>query len=153
MQRFFIHNISRISWGFSQLRGPAHSFPPFILFWWAIFPFLDGLRVSCVTKNWTIEQQTASNFFTQWKSPLPHERDIVSSFQQHCLINSLIGNCQCMYFSIVHALMISNFCFPCGFGGSYVKKIFSERLSTMTTMKTSSCSLCLLFHNTVMALC
>jgi hypothetical protein len=68
-------------------------------------------------------------------------------------INSLIGNHQCMYNLIVRALTISNFGFSCSFGHSYKKTQLLESLLTMTTMKTSSCLLCLPFHNTAMVLC
>jgi hypothetical protein len=48
--------------------GPAHLFPPFIYFFGGKhFPLLDGLTASHLTKNWTGEQQTASNFSTPWK--------------------------------------------------------------------------------------
>jgi hypothetical protein len=53
------------------LGGPAHSFPPFLLFWQEIISFLDSLIVSCVSKNWMDEQQAASNFSTPWKLPPP----------------------------------------------------------------------------------
>jgi hypothetical protein len=133
--------------------GLAHLFPPFFLFWQEIFTFLDGLTVSCVTINRTDKQQTASNFSTPWKSPPPHDCKIAFSFQRRLLINSLIGNSQCTYFSIVRALTISNLCFSCSCGRPYKKTLFSERSSTMRTMKTSSCSLHLPFHNTAMAQC
>jgi hypothetical protein len=83
----------------------------------------------------------------------PHDCNILIYFQQRWLINSLMGNPQCMHYLIVHALMISNFCFSYSFGRSYEKTLFSERSSMMTTMKTSSCLFCLPFHNSAMALC
>jgi hypothetical protein len=133
--------------------GPSHSLPQFFWFRQDFFSFLDSLTVFCVTKNQTDKQKTASNFSTPWKSPPPHDHKDVFSFQQPCLINSLIGNCQCMYFSIVRALTILIFCFSCSCGRSYKKTLFLERLLTMTTMKTSSYSLCPPFHNTAMVLC
>jgi hypothetical protein len=49
---------------------------------------------------------------------------VVFPFQQRCMINSLIGKCQCTYCSIVRALRISNFGFSCSCGCSYEKNIF-----------------------------
>ncbi len=103
--------------------GPAHSFPPFFLFQRETFSFLDGLTISCITINWTDEQQTASVFSKQWKLTPPHDCKIAFSFQRRWLINSLIGNHQCMYISIVHALTISSFCFSCSCGRSYKKGV------------------------------
>jgi hypothetical protein len=92
-------------------------------------------------------------FFDTMKIAPPHDREISFSFQRHWLLNSLISNCQCTYFSIVRALTISIFCFSCSCGRSYKKTLFSERSLTMRTMKTSSRLLCMPFHNAVMVLC
>jgi hypothetical protein len=51
------------------IRGFGPFVPSFFLFRREICSFLDGLTVSCITKNRTGEQQTASNFLTPWKSP------------------------------------------------------------------------------------
>ncbi len=57
----------------------------------------------------------------------PHDRKIAFSFHQRWLLNSWISNRQCMYFSIVRALMISNFCFSCSCGHSCKKNtVFRE---------------------------
>jgi hypothetical protein len=133
--------------------GTAHLFPPFFCFGGKHFPFLDGLTVSHLTKNWTGKQQTASDFSTPWTLPPPHDCKIPFSFQWRWCINSLIGNCQCTYYLIVRALTISIFCFSCSLGHSHKKTLFLERLSTVTKMKASSCLLCLPFHNTAMVLC
>jgi hypothetical protein len=113
----------------------AHSFPPFFLFRQEAVDVLAGTSSFCTSKNWTDEKQTASNFLTPWKLPPPHDHEIAFSFQRCCLNNTLIGNHQCTYYSIVCALTISKFCFSCSFGRSYKKTLFSERLSTMRTMK------------------
>jgi hypothetical protein len=69
----------------SVLGGPAHLFPPFFFgFGGKHFPFPDGLTASHLTKNWTDEQQTASNFLTPWKLPPP----MIAKF---CSISSSAG--------------------------------------------------------------
>jgi hypothetical protein len=49
------------------LGGLDHLLPSFFCFSWKHFPFI----ASHLTKNWTDEQQTASNFLTPWKLPPP----------------------------------------------------------------------------------
>ncbi len=139
---------SDITW--QLVGGPAHSFLSFFLFWWEAD---DNFLFWPDARNWTDQHQTAAKFLTPWKSPPPHDCEIAFSFQRPWLLNLLISDRQCTYFSIVCALTISNFCFCCSCYHSYKKILFSERLSTMRTMKTSSCSLCMPFHNTAMALC
>jgi hypothetical protein len=138
-----------------KIGGLAHSFPPFFVLAGNIF--CTGQPNSILHNQKEDRQATNSfQFLTPWKSPPtppPHDCKNQISFHWQWWINSLIGNCQCMYYLIVRALTISNFGFSCSFGCSYRKTLFSERLSTMTTMITSSCLLCLLFHNTVMVPC
>jgi hypothetical protein len=61
-------------------RGPV---PLLILFRQETFSVPGGLAESCLTKNRTDEQQTASNFLTPWNSPPPHDCEIPFSFQRH----------------------------------------------------------------------
>ncbi len=120
------------------------------------------MRIFCSSHPLTLFSQcqkldrpapNSRRFFDTMKIAPPHDCEIAFSFQWRWLLNSLISDCQCMYFSIVRALKISNFCFSCSCGRSYKKTLFSERSSTMRTMKTSSRLLCMPFHNTAMALC
>jgi hypothetical protein len=73
----------------STLGGLANLFPPFFVLV-GYFSFLDSLTDSCVAKNWTEEQQIASDFLIPCKLPPPpsHECKIAFSFQRCCLINS-----------------------------------------------------------------
>jgi hypothetical protein len=81
-----------------------------------------------ISKNLTDEQQTNSfQFFDTMEIAPPHDCKIQISFQQRWWINSFIGNRQCMYYLVVRALTISNFCFSCSFGRSYKKTLFSEK--------------------------
>ncbi len=54
-----------------MIRGSGPSFLSFVCFGGKHFPFPDGLTASCLTKNRTEEQQTASNFSTPWILPPP----------------------------------------------------------------------------------
>ncbi len=72
-------------------------------------------------------------FFDTLEIAPPHDHKIAFSFQRHLLINSLIGNHQCTYYSIERALTISNFYFSCSCGRSYktlatrgLEKLFSS---------------------------
>ncbi len=107
------------------VRGSGQFIPSIFLFWRETFSVPDCLTASCVTKNQTDKQQTASIFLTPWKLP-PHDCKIPFSFQQRWRINSLIGDCQCMNYLIICALTISNLGFSCSFGHSYKKHCFQR---------------------------
>ncbi len=74
--------------------------------WQKTFCFPDDLIASCVTKNRTDKkQQQASDFFDTMEIAPPHDCKIAISVQRHSVTNIKI-----VYFLIVCALMISNFC-------------------------------------------
>jgi hypothetical protein len=117
--------------------------------------FCSGRPLTLFSRRQKLDRPAPNSrrFFDTMGIAPHHDHKIAFSFQRCWLLNSLISDRQCTYFSIVRALTISNFCFCCSCGGSYKKTLFSERSSAMRTMKTSSCLLCMPFHNTAMALC
>jgi hypothetical protein len=103
-------------WGFGFCHINCRGSGPFVP---SIYFFLTGNivcfgRPNSILHNQIPDRQATNRvqFFNTMKfPPPPNDCKIPISFQRRWLINSSIDNPQCMFYLIVHALTIANFCF------------------------------------------